>query len=106
MRSLKIGPTSGVKLVVLSCMNRWSYSTPADQPGAKPNSRPAPTVGRRHDRVTERGIDGETVAGHGAAALHVEQEAVPGPTDLAGEQSERIDFRGVGEARSREEQAR
>src|SRR5712675_3147605 len=63
-------------------------------------------LGRRHDRVTERGIDGETIAGHGAAALHVEQDAVPGPTDLAGEQSERIDLRGVGEARTREEQAR
>ena len=78
---------------------------PADQFGAKPYSRPAPTVPpqRVSRRYWSNSVPGgkskitETIVGDGRATLHVEQYVVAGPTDLAGEQAERVDLRLVAE---------
>jgi hypothetical protein len=42
------------------------------------------------------------VVGDGGAALHVDQDAVPGIADLAGEQTEAVDLAGVGLAGEQE----
>ena len=89
-------------------MNRWSYSTPADQFGAKPYSRPTPTAPpqrvsslveatRTPVPVIKHAV---AIRGHGRAALDVEQHVVGGVADLAGEQAERVDLRVVGDAGS------
>ena len=91
-------------------MNMWLYSTPNDQFGVKPYSRPTPTAPPQRDssigavRRYQAGNGREAgviVAGHGRAALDVEQRVVPGVADLAGEQAESIDAGVIGEARER-----
>src|SRR4051812_385585 len=74
------------------------------------DAAPAGFVGAVEYRAGGKAQDGcadeaaVLVVGHGRAALHVEQRVVPGITDLAGEQTEGLDLRTVGEG-SAEEQA-
>src|ERR1700687_6451619 len=48
-----IGGSTDVKLTLRLPINRWSYSTAADQFGAKPNSRPVPTVAPQRVSLAE-----------------------------------------------------
>ncbi len=73
---------------------------PADQFGAKPNSRPAPTpppqrvsspVVRDHEARGNISGCGKRSDGNGRTALDIEQNVVGGPADLTGEQAEGID---------------
>jgi hypothetical protein len=53
-------------------MNRWSYSTPIDQFGAKPYSRPTPTVPPQRVCGERREDDGDDDSSphHGHAPAH------------------------------------
>ena len=78
-------------------MNRWLYSTPTDQFGAKPNSMPVPTappqrVSLAVPNVTPAQSAAELVVGDGRAALHVPEHVVPGVAHLTGEEAERVDL--------------
>jgi hypothetical protein len=66
------GPAGVVKLRVISRMNRWSYSTPTDQFGAKPYSRPTPTVPPQRVCGERREDDGDDDSSphHGHAPAH------------------------------------
>ena len=91
-------------------INRWSYSIPADQFGAKPYSHPTPTVPPQRVALAAAsstptgGIeDAKAVVRHRRAALDVKQRGVPSITDLAGEKADAVGFgagreRGIGEA--------
>ena len=95
-------PAGPVRLRSLPPRKMWLYSAPIDQFGAKPNSRPAPTVPpQRH--AAERSV--VLGADHSRAALDVEQHVVPGVTDLTGDQTERIDLGAVREAGDRADMA-
>ena len=78
-------------------MNRWLYSTPNDQFGAKAYSTPAPTVppqrvSSARSSTVPRQQAFIAVVGHRRTALDVEQDVVGGIADLTGEQAERVDL--------------
>jgi hypothetical protein len=54
-------------------------------------------AGRSYNRVRCGKEDIPTIVGHRGAALHVEQDVVPGIANLAGEQPERIHLRAIDE---------
>ena len=92
-------------------MNKWSYSIPADQFGAKPYSQPtqgATPTGRacRGQFNAGGGIeDAKAVVSHRRATLHVEQRCIRRVTDLAGEKADTTGFGASGERRNREADA-
>src|ERR1700740_1862570 len=97
----KNAPFRSLRLTLRLPMNRWSYSTPIDQSGANPYSKPAPNraaptgfVDRGEQRASpiKRVI---SVAGYRGAAFHVEQGVVPGVADLTGDQPKCIETRAV-----------
>ena len=87
-------------------MNRWLYSTPNDQFGAKPYSNPTPTVPPQRVALAEASSapvsvieDAKAVACHRRAALYVEQRCIPGVADLAGKEADAIGLGASGERR-------
>ena len=105
IRSLQTSPPGVVKPTVRWPRNRWSYSTPTTssartrvQTGTD-RSAPAGFTCRSQQRARAGraggGIDVVPVSDHGAAALHVEQHAVPGVTNLTSDEAEGVDTRTV-----------
>ena len=91
--------------LLASPMNRWLYSTPNDQFGAKPYSNPTPTVPPQRVALAEASSmpvnvveDAKAVARHRRTALYVEQRLIPGVADLAGKEADAIGFGASGEA--------
>src|ERR1700754_500744 len=58
---------------------------------------PVGVVAGGRELRTEPVVDAVAIRGHSRTALDVEQRVVEGVTDLAGEQTERVDLRGVHE---------
>ena len=101
-----VRPAAVTKLRFLLPMNRWSYSTPTDQFGAKAYSKPAPTVPPQRvvlarSTIARRGRERVVaVADDGGAALEVGQETgAPAIADLTGEETETVDARAISERR-------
>ena len=95
-----------VNELLASPMNKWSYSTPNDQFGAKPYSNPTPTVPPQRVALAEASStpvsvleDAKAVARHRRAALYVQQRCVPGVADLAGKEADAIGLGARGEQR-------
>ena len=101
-----VSPTGAavVKVTVRLPRNRWSYSRPTDQFGAKPTSMPVPIAPpQRVSLADRRGAPVAVIAivlvvGDRGAALHVPEHVVPGIAGLAGEQAESVDLGLVGVA--------
>ena len=86
-----------MNVLLASPMNRWLYSTPNDQFGAKPYSNPTPTVPPQRVALTAassvpRNVlkDAKAVARHRRAALYVKQRLISGVADLAGKEADGI----------------
>ena len=98
--------------LLASPMNRWSYSRPNDQFGAKPYSKsntddaaPAGRAGRGQFNAEKVIEDAKAVARHRRAALYVEQRCIPSVADLAGKEADAIGCGARGEQERRIDQA-
>ena len=97
-KSALTGLTTENELLELP-INRWSYSIPADQFGAKPYSQPTPTVPPQRVALAAASSLPPSVAKtlkrlscYCRAALEVKQRSVPGIPDLTGEEAHAIGF--------------
>ena len=83
--------------LLASPIHRWLYSTPNDQFGVKPYSKPTPRVPPQRVALTEANStlskcseEAVAIARHRRAALYVKQRCIPSVADLAGEEADTI----------------